>query len=352
MKRQTAKWVRKAEEDWSGARKLADQKSPLRDLACFHSQQAAEKYLKALLQEAGAVVPKTHDLKDLLDLLLPPTCGACPARNAIPAWLVRQVIGNYRFAAIQAIRGTIMNLLVTAGNTLVPIDSVRCITNIFTGRTGAAIARCAWERGHSVTLLTSHPEAVENPPHSERWAMLRYRTFEDLQNLMSEWVTRSDLHAIIQCAAVSDYLAGGIYAPAEGTRFHPEDGRWQSEQTAGPALVDRAAGKVKSDEPELWLRLVRAPKLIDLVRRDWGFRGLLVKFKLEVGVGDEELLTVAERSRTHSAADLIVANTLEGAGAWAFLGPLHGQYQRVPRQALAESLLIALEQHPRKHSDG
>jgi phosphopantothenoylcysteine synthetase/decarboxylase len=245
-----------------------------------------------------------------------------------------------------------MNLLITAGNTLVSIDRVRCITNVFTGRTGAAIARCAWERGHTVTLLTSHPEAVDNPPHSERWAMVRYSTFEDLQNLMSEWVTKGALHAVIHCAAVSDYLAGGIYAPAEGTHFDPESGRWECEHTAGPTLVDRAAGKVKSDQPELWLRLVRAPKLIDCVRGEWGFRGLLVKFKLEVGIRDEELLAVAERSRTHSAADLMVANTLEGAGAWAFLGPINGQYERVPRRELAERLLIALEQYPRKHADG
>ncbi|MGA9855786.1 MAG: phosphopantothenoylcysteine decarboxylase, partial [Gammaproteobacteria bacterium] len=56
-----------------------------------------------------------------------------------------------------------MNIFITAGNTLVPIDRVRGITNVFSGRTGAAIARCAWERGHTVTLLTSHPEAVDNP---------------------------------------------------------------------------------------------------------------------------------------------------------------------------------------------
>jgi phosphopantothenoylcysteine synthetase/decarboxylase len=246
----------------------------------------------------------------------------------------------------------VMNILVTAGNTLVPIDRVRCITNVFTGRTGAAITRCAWERGHTVTLLTSHPETVDNPPRSERWAMLRYRTFEDLHNLMRELVTKEGLDAVIHCAAVSDYLAGGIYAPAEGTHFHSESGRWESDSAAGPALVDRAAGKVKSDEPELWLRLVRAPKLIDCVRREWGFRGLLVKFKLEVGVRDEELLAVAERSRTHSAADLMVANTLEGASEWAFLGPLNGHYQRVPRPDLAERLLTALEQYPRRNSVG
>ena len=49
MKRQTGEWVRKAEDDWDGARNLAARTPPLIDLACFHCQQAAEKYLKALL---------------------------------------------------------------------------------------------------------------------------------------------------------------------------------------------------------------------------------------------------------------------------------------------------------------
>lgn len=71
MKRETRKWVRKAEDDWEGAQQLAGRKPPFQDLVCFHCQQAAEKYLKALLQESGAVVPKTHNLKDLLNLLLP-----------------------------------------------------------------------------------------------------------------------------------------------------------------------------------------------------------------------------------------------------------------------------------------
>ena len=50
-----------------------------------------------------------------------------------------------------------MNLLVTAGNTLAPIDRVRGLTNIFTGRTGAAVALHAHGRGHRVVLLTSAP---------------------------------------------------------------------------------------------------------------------------------------------------------------------------------------------------
>jgi phosphopantothenoylcysteine synthetase/decarboxylase len=237
-----------------------------------------------------------------------------------------------------------MNVLVTAGNTQVPIDRVRCLTNIFTGRTGAQVALCAHGRGHTVTLLTSHPDVVADlhggPLPSERWAVLPYRTFDQLHDLMGSKIQAGGLDAVIHSAAVSDYLSGGIYAPAPETRFDPQTGRWEGHS---PALLDRAAGKVKSDEPELWLRLVRAPKLIDRVRPDWGFRGVLVKFKLEVGIDQDRLLDIGERSRRHSSADLIVANTLEGAATWAHVGPIDGQYERVSRRELAVQLIEAVE---------
>lgn len=57
-----------------------------------------------------------------------------------------------------------MNLLVTAGNTQTLIDKVRCITNIFSGRTGSQIASHAYDRGHNVTLLTSHPNVLNELP--------------------------------------------------------------------------------------------------------------------------------------------------------------------------------------------
>jgi phosphopantothenoylcysteine synthetase/decarboxylase len=238
-----------------------------------------------------------------------------------------------------------MKILVTAGNTQAPIDRVRCLTNIFTGRTGARIALHAHDRGHDIILFTSHPEALPEPraaAPAERWMLRTYCTYGDLALLMADCVPRGGLDAIIHCAAVSDYLPVGIYSPAGHTHFLPE-GRWESDTGDPPALVDRAAGKVKSDEPELWLRLLRAPKLIDLIRSDWGFRGVLVKFKLEVGVSDERLLEIAERSRRQSGADLMVANTLEDHDSHAFLGPVNARYEGLGRSALAERLLEELE---------
>jgi phosphopantothenoylcysteine synthetase/decarboxylase len=239
-----------------------------------------------------------------------------------------------------------MNLLVTAGNTQVMIDRVRCLTNIFTGRTGAAIALAACERGHRVALLTSQPETVHGAGASASWQergeTFAYRTFDDLQELMARFVAGGNYQGIIHAAAVSDYLAAGVYALAPSTRFAAEDGTWRADGL--PArLVDRAAGKVKSDEPELWLRLTRSPKLVDRIRTDWNFRGTLVKFKLEVGVTEPQLLEIAERSRRQSQADWMVANTLEGAAAWAYLGPFADGYRKIGRRQLPTALLDAVE---------
>ena len=64
-------WVTRAEEDFALARAALRRKQPLASGACFHAQQCAEKYRKALLLSRGADFPKTHDL-----LLLNNLCSA------------------------------------------------------------------------------------------------------------------------------------------------------------------------------------------------------------------------------------------------------------------------------------
>jgi HEPN domain-containing protein len=71
MKKAAGEWVRKAEADRVAAKKCSRNATPLHDVVCFHCQQCAEKYLKGLLEELGLSIPKTHDLDQLLTLLLP-----------------------------------------------------------------------------------------------------------------------------------------------------------------------------------------------------------------------------------------------------------------------------------------
>ena len=61
-------WAASAEEDFILARTALQRKQPLVSGACFHAQQCAEKYMKALLLSKGADFPKTHDLLMLNNL--------------------------------------------------------------------------------------------------------------------------------------------------------------------------------------------------------------------------------------------------------------------------------------------
>jgi HEPN domain-containing protein len=67
MKPATTEWVAKAEGDFTTAgRELRARKSPNYDAVCFHAQQCAEKYLKAVLQQNERNVPKIHNLIELM----------------------------------------------------------------------------------------------------------------------------------------------------------------------------------------------------------------------------------------------------------------------------------------------
>lgn len=61
-------WVEKAEEDFELSKSALQRKKPLPTGACFHAQQCAEKYMKALLISKGTDFPKTHDLLMLNNL--------------------------------------------------------------------------------------------------------------------------------------------------------------------------------------------------------------------------------------------------------------------------------------------
>ena len=60
-------WLRKADSDLTILTSALNEEHAL-DTACFHAQQAAEKFLKAYLVAQDADVPRTHNLAKLVDL--------------------------------------------------------------------------------------------------------------------------------------------------------------------------------------------------------------------------------------------------------------------------------------------
>ena len=67
----TLEWIEKAEEDYAIVLLIQREQKPMYNSICFHAQQCIEKYLKAWLQEADIPVPRTHNLKELLQLIVP-----------------------------------------------------------------------------------------------------------------------------------------------------------------------------------------------------------------------------------------------------------------------------------------
>ena len=98
-----------------------------------------------------------------------------------------------------------LRLLVTAGGTREPIDSVRFIGNRSSGRMGLAVAREALRLGAGVTVVAANVDAVE--PGT------RYHTVETVEELHGTVLDlAAGADALVMAAAVSDF------APASQVR--------------------------------------------------------------------------------------------------------------------------------------
>lgn len=163
-------------------------------------------------------------------------------------------------------------VLVIAGATEEPIDDVRIVTNRSTGETGVELARAAHERGADVELWMGRAE-VELPAHIET---TRFSSFNDLAKLV-KGAKRKDI--VFFPAAVSDY------SPR------------------------KQAGKLPSSESAITITLARNPKLIDRIKAK-----LVVGFKAQARVKDDELIRKASYLIKRSKCALVVANKVEDVG--------------------------------------
>jgi phosphopantothenoylcysteine synthetase/decarboxylase len=243
------------------------------------------------------------------------------------------------------------HILITAGSTREKIDKVRDWGNIFTGKTGLDLALAFLDVG-AVTLLTSNPlHASEYDGYSGKAGMLGVETFAthgELQHLLEERMTSGDrVDVVAMSAAVADYKPAGSFKIIE--RVKQENGResWIVEDVGAP--------KVKSTHGQIAVLGEATLKLIDQFRSAWKYRGVLIKFKLEVDIPEEELIRVAAASRVASGAELIVANTLgmtqaeSGVPSGAYLIDAAGA-TRVPRMVLASHIREWSVQRMKEHA--
>ncbi len=98
------------------------------------------------------------------------------------------------------------HVLITAGPTFEPIDPVRGITNLSSGKMGYALARAARSAGATVTLV-SGPTALAAP---RGVSLLPVTTARDMHEAVMAQI--KDQHVFIAVAAVADWRVAGVSA--------------------------------------------------------------------------------------------------------------------------------------------
>ncbi|MBI3633000.1 MAG: hypothetical protein HY226_01785 [Candidatus Vogelbacteria bacterium] len=242
-----------------------------------------------------------------------------------------------------------MKVLITAGSTQAPIDEVRAITNIFKGRTGTQIAEDLtllrflqgnkykvhpdYDHGFEVTLLTSNEEIykVAMQEFSYLVRVESYRTFSELMVAMEHEITTQHYDLVIHSSAVSDYETKAVYRVVSGA---PQTGLVLEEVDHG--------GKIPSGQ-RIFLELDPTEKIVDKIKKEWGFSGTLVMFKLQRGITDEELIERAKISMIRAGADFIVANCLEWYRERAYIISSTGNLKMIQRHNLTWEILEAVK---------
>ena len=183
-----------------------------------------------------------------------------------------------------------MRFLVTAGNSREKIDRVRNWGNIFTGNTGYSIARAIAPMG-GVDLITSNRTLLAEPgirqAGAARFAGSEFTSHEDLKSQLEAALKANTYEAIFMSAAIADYRPAGSFQVIDRKTGTAGEEIW--------TVRNVQAEKVKSSYDQIAILGERTEKLVDLFRRSVGISpGLLVKFKLEVGISAERLIGVGQ----------------------------------------------------------
>jgi len=230
------------------------QKKPVLIAPCMHNSLYNNPFFMQNLSEIEKYVD-----------IIPPRFEEGKAKIAGLENIVGQVI---RTLSTDSLKGK--KILVTAGPTPVPIDSVRRITNRFKGAIGIMIASELYLRGADVKLLLGN-ESIKVPSYLDVTIHKDYDSY--YKNTFQELQKGYDIG--IFSAAVADYKPTVVF-----------DGKIAS------------GGNLKLD-------LVPTKKVIDEVRNKYP-ELYMVTFKYTIGKSYEELLDIAQK-RTEKF-NMVIAN--------------------------------------------
>lgn len=181
-----------------------------------------------------------------------------------------------------------LKVLVTAGGTQEPIDTVRVITNLSSGKTGVVIAEVLTQQGCEVTLLQAHNSQVP----SSQLKTQRFTSFSDLNEKMENELKNNFYDMVIHAAAVSDYSVESV--EIQGRKY--------------PAL---SIPKVSSSEEHMSIHLKRNFKIVNHLKNYSKNKSIdVVAFKLTSHASPEDQKQAVQKLFSEAHVDTVVHNDL------------------------------------------
>ena len=177
--------------------------------------------------------------------------------------------------------------LVTAGPTYEPLDAVRRLTNLSTGRLGSELAEFLAGRGHQVRLLLGEQATFRLQGHA--YDIQTFTTRADLREQLRARAGES-VDAVFHAAAVSDFSFGKIWV-----------------RSAQGQLTEIRSGKLSTRQGTLLAELTPTPKIITELRR-WFPGARLVGWKYEVDGSRDAVIHQAKTQLVECTTDASVAN--------------------------------------------
>ena len=220
------------------------------------------------MYENPAVVKNTEFLKKKVDFIAPSFVEG-KAKAAEPEEVLDFVLKKIGFSSV--LRGK--KVLITAGPTIEYIDPIRVITNRSSGKTGVLLASELVSAGAKVVFV--YGTGTEVVPKGVK--VIRVETSQEMLNAVRKEL-KQKFDIVVLAAAVSDYI-----------------------------LEKSSKTKIKSEHEKIVLKLKRAPKIINQIKKIQK-DVFLVGFKAETNASKEKLISLARKKLKESNADLIVAN--------------------------------------------
>jgi phosphopantothenoylcysteine decarboxylase/phosphopantothenate--cysteine ligase len=153
------------------------------------------------MYEHPATKANVQRLKDRGVMIVEPGVGRMASgqigRGRLPE--TRELVGRIRLALGRGGPLSGHRVVVTAGGTQEPIDSVRVVSNRSSGKQGYALAQAALDRGAEVTLI-SGPTYLDTPVGADRCDV---RTAAEMRDAVLENCDRADV--LLMAAAVADF---------------------------------------------------------------------------------------------------------------------------------------------------